>query len=87
MATAVNQMAGITQGVVAQLISTVKSDSVNFIRVCKGFKVTVAGNVVFVTEGGSTVTLAVDVGDEVTLWTILRINSTSTTADGYTIEG
>lgn len=77
----------ISQGINGRLISVIKSDTVSLAPYCKGFKATVVGTVSFVTLGGSTISLSVNAGDEITLWAIDRINSTGTTADGYTVEG
>lgn len=79
----------LTQGNKANLISTVKSDTVDFAVVCKGVLITVAGNLNLVPSDQTAVVgpLAVNVGDVIDMWELRRINETGTSADGWTIEG
>lgn len=79
----------LNQAVDGRLISAVKDNATDFEFACKGVVITVAGTISLVTNGplASVIPLTVNAGDIIDQWELRRINSTGTTADGYTLEG
>lgn len=82
-------MGAVTQGTIARLISAVKSDTVDFLTICKGVIITTGGTLSFVLDGNANDNarlITVAAGDQITLWGMCRINATGTTCEGLTVE-